>query len=212
MTYLYKISKPASVNAQTAILFTLHGVGSNYHDLSDIPGTTDKHFVQIDVQGNLPYFSGFTYYIPDFSEQSEEQVINHTLRDLDAFFDKVIQKEKLSDKQPRYFLGFSQGAILSLSYSLLYPEKSCGAVILSGRLPDYVAATAKMEGDETHAAFFIGHGQFDPLFSTQISRATRQFLEQHHFEVAYKEYSVAHGVSQDEVADIRNWLNQQFEA
>lgn len=211
MTYLYKISKPENVTNSTPILFTMHGVGSNYHDLTMIPGEGEKDFVQIDVQGDRPYGSGFTYYVPDFSRQSEEEVINGTLKDLDTFFDETVKKEKLSVKQPRFFLGFSQGAILSLSYSLLYPEKSNGAVILSGRLPDYVAAEAAKKTilDEL-PSFFIGHGQFDPLFSLDVSRATKAFLESKGLEAAYHEYPTAHGVITSEVTDIRNWLHVQF--
>jgi phospholipase/carboxylesterase len=209
MTYLYKISKPATITERTPILFTMHGVGSNYHDLSSIPGDSEKNFVQIDVQGNRPYGSGFTYYVPDFSRQSEEEVINGTLHDLDTFFDEVVKKEDLADQQPRYFLGFSQGAILSLSYSLLHPEKSSGAVILSGRLPDYVAQAAK---NGARPAFFVGHGQFDPLFPTAIGRATQSFLKSKQLDVTYKEYPTAHGVVMDEVNDIQNWLTAQFDA
>jgi phospholipase/carboxylesterase len=208
MTYLYKISKPATITERTPILFTMHGVGSNYHDLSSIPGDGEKNFVQIDVQGDRPYGSGFTYYVPDFSRQSEEEVINGTLHDLDTFFDETVKKEKLFDQQPRYFLGFSQGAILSLSYSLLHPDKSSGAVILSGRLPDYVAQAAKLDA---RPAFFVGHGQFDSLFPTAIGRATQSFLKSKQLDVTYKEYPTAHGVVMDEVNDIQNWLTAQFE-
>lgn len=212
MTYLYKISKPATITERTPILFTMHGVGSNYHDLSSIPGDGEKNFVQIDVQGDRPYGSGFTYYVPDFSRHTEEDVINGTLHDLDTFFDEVIKKEGLSDQQLRYFLGFSQGAILSLSYSLLHPDKSSGAVILSGRLPDYVAEAAKTTEFFTQPAFFVGHGQFDPLFPKKIGQATQSFLKSKQLNVTYKEYPTAHGVVMDEVNDIQNWLTAQFEA
>ncbi|MFT8310117.1 MAG: phospholipase [Sporolactobacillus sp.] len=212
MTYLYKISKPKTMTEMTPILFTMHGVGSNYHDLSSIPGDGEKNFVQIDVQGDRPYGSGFTYYVPDFSRQTEEEVINGTLHDLDTFFDEAIQKEGLSEKQPRYYLGFSQGAILGLSYTLLYPEKSSGAVILSGRLPGYVAEAARTTEFGTQPAFFVGHGQFDPLFPAKIGQATQSFLEGKKLSVTYKEYPTAHGVIMDEVNDIQNWLKAQFEA
>ncbi|MCO7175803.1 alpha/beta hydrolase [Sporolactobacillus kofuensis] len=212
MTYLYKISKPENITERTPILFTMHGVGSNYHDLSSIPGIEEKGFVQIDVQGNRPYGSGYTYYVPDFSRQTEEEVINGTLDQLDSFFDETIKKEKLSPNQPRYFLGFSQGAILSLSYSLLHPDKSNGAVIMSGRLPDYVAESAKAVVPGAQPAFFVGHGQFDPLFPVHVGQATETYLESKDLSVTYKEYPTAHGVVPDEVIDIRNWLNAQFQS
>lgn len=212
MTYLYKISRPKTVTDTMPVLVTLHGMGSNYHDLTSIAGSGEKTFVQIDVQGDKPFRSGYTYYIPEFSKQTEEEVISGTLSRLNQFMNDTYKKEKLSANQPLFFLGFSQGAILSLSYALTYPDNVAGAVVLNGRLPQYITDRKKTPVFQNPPAFFIAQGQFDPLFSLEVGRSINNYLTEKGFETGYHEYPVAHGVIAPEVQDIRKWLTDHFNA
>lgn len=207
MTYLYKISKPEEFSETTPILVTLHGMGTDYDDLTFIPGEQVREkVIQIDVQGDLHFSSGYTYYIPDFSRQPEKQVISDTLAKLGETLDSVFEKEKIAGRHPLFFLGFSQGAILSLSYALLHPDKTSGAVVLSGRLPAFVSDREINGSLGKKPSFFIAQGRFDPLFSPETGQAINRFLISRSLETAYHEYPTAHGVIDDEVLDLRNWL------
>lgn len=208
MTYLYHIKRPETVTEETPILVTLHGMGSNYHDLSAIAGKQSADYIQIDVQGNRPWQSGYTYYVPNFSSVPEEQVILETLDALMQFLKETYQKEKLSENQPLYFLGFSQGAILSLCLGILYPQRVSGAVILSGRLPQFV--TEKLDQTSAKPSFFIGQGQFDPLFPLPIGRALHQFLTENGYATFYHEYATSHGVNGEELVAVQQWLTSAF--
>ncbi|RYL92688.1 phospholipase [Sporolactobacillus sp. THM19-2] len=204
--YQYNISKPEAVTDETPILITLHGMGTDDHDLAGIVSESPAQFVQINIRGDLRFSSGYTYYLPDFSGQSEQEVITKVLRKIKDSLSDIYEKENLSAKQPVFFLGFSQGAILSLSYSLFYPDCVTGAVILSGRLPEFFKQSDGVRAGKT--SFFVAHGQYDPLFSIEIARDTRRYLKQHRFNLSYHEYPSAHGVIPQEVADIRTFLHR----
>lgn len=210
MTYLYQISKPGKIDPSTPVLVTLHGMGTDDHDLASIAADGEKHFVQINIQGDLPFSSGYTYYIPDFTNQSEKQVITGTLTKLEHALTNIFRKEGLSNRQPLFFLGFSQGAILSLSYTLLHPDTVAGAVILSGRLPEFFQNEKITYSQEVKPAFFIGHGRFDPLFPVQTGRFINQFLRRKGLDTDNHDYPTGHSVTEDEVVDLRNWLAKHF--
>jgi Predicted esterase len=211
MTYLYKISKPEDISEATPILVTLHGMGTDYNDLTFIAGEQIREkVIQIDLQGDLHFSSGYTYFIPDYSRQPEEQVISDTLAKLDETLDSVFEKEKITGRHPLFFLGFSQGAILSLSYALVHPEKTRGAVVLSGRLPAFVADREINESAGKKPSFFVAQGQFDPLFSRETGQAINHYLISRGLKTEYHEYPTAHGVIDAEVLDLRNWLAGQF--
>ncbi|GGL51535.1 alpha/beta hydrolase [Sporolactobacillus putidus] len=210
MSCLYKIKRPDTITNATPILVTLHGMGSNYHDLTSIASNDPADFVQINIQGNIAFRSGFTYYVPDFSVRSEEEVITKTLSDIDRFLIDTLKKERLSAEQPLFFLGFSQGAILSLSYSLLYPDKTAGAVVLNGRLPKFISEAEKKTHGQRKPSFFLAQGEFDPIFPLAVGRSLYTYLKEGNFETDYHEYRAGHEVTADEVIDIRRWLRTQF--
>lgn len=210
MTYLYHISKPEKTDPSTPVLVTLHGMGTDYHDLAAIAADGEKNFVQIDIQGDLHFSSGYTYYIPDFTSRPEEQVITGTLAKLEQSLNAILQKEGLSNQQPLFFLGFSQGAILSLSYALIHPDTAAGAVVLSGRLPEFLQNRDILCNQESKPVFFIGHGQFDPLFPVEKGQQTVRFLKEKGLNAEYHDYPVGHSVASSEVEDLRDWLTRHF--
>ncbi|WP_010631794.1 alpha/beta hydrolase [Sporolactobacillus vineae] len=210
MTYLYQISKPGKTDPSTPVLVTLHGMGTDYHDLASIAADGEKNFVQINIQGDLTFSSGYTYYIPDFTAQSEKRVITGTMAKLEHALADIYQKEGLSSRQPLFFLGFSQGAILSLSYALLHPDTAAGAVVLSGRLPDFFQSETITCSQEPKPAFFIGHGRFDPLFPVEKGRSIDRFLRESGLDADYHDYPTGHSVTETEVDDLRNWIADHF--
>lgn len=210
MTYLYHISKPRKTGPSTPVLITLHGMGTDYYDLAAIAAEGEKNFVQIDLQGDLHFSSGYTYYMPDFTKRPEEEVITGTVSKLEQSLADIFTKEGLSSQQPLFFLGFSQGAILSLSYALIHPDTTAGAVVLSGRLPDFFQNRKIVCNKESKPAFFIGHGRFDPLFPVEKAQQTARFLQDKGLSAKYHDYPVGHGVASSEVEDLRNWLTGHF--
>lgn len=209
MIYLYHIRKPAVVTAHTPVLMTLHGMGTNNHDLADIAADVTVPFVQIDIQGNRPFSSGYAFYLPDHCAASEKKVLTAVLNTLDRFVVETLRNENLAAGQPLYLLGFSQGAILSLSFALLHPGCVAGAVVLSGRLPGFILKTA-VDCPPGGPAFFIGHGQDDPLFPLEEARQADAFLRKKGYATDYHEYLAPHGVTPNERMDLCDWFEHRF--
>ena len=102
-------------------------------------------------------------------------------------------------------LGFSQGAVMSLGAQALQPEGVAGVIALSGYFPIEVEADA---GNLVGRPAFVAHGVHDDIIPVEAGRRTRDLLERHGVDLTYREYSMAHQVSAEEMADARDWLNR----
>jgi phospholipase/carboxylesterase len=102
--------------------------------------------------------------------------------------------------------GFSQGGALALFTALREPERLAGVLALSTYLP--LAGTLDAEAQPANAAVpvFMAHGTFDPVVPTLLGEETRDRLRARGYDVEWHAYPMAHGVSADEVADLREWL------
>ena len=52
------------------------------------------------------------------------------------------------------------------------------------------------------------HGVYDDIIPVEAGRRTRDLLERHGVDLTYREYSMAHQVSAEEMGDVRGWLDQ----
>ena len=55
---------------------------------------------------------------------------------------------------------------------------------------------------------FVAHGVYDDIIPAEAGRRTRDLLERHGVDLTYREYSMAHQVSAEEMGDVRGWLDQ----
>jgi predicted esterase len=105
------------------------------------------------------------------------------------------------------FLGFSQGAFLSLFSALTHPEKVAAVVALSG----YLAQSHKL-ADLPHARqdlpVFLGHGLHDQVVFPAQHFETRDILSHFGFQnITAKTYAgVAHSLCAEELFDIRTFI------
>lgn len=74
-------------------------------------------FIIIGIQGNLPLGSGYQYYSLKSLGNPIREMFDEALRNLEAFIQYATEKYPI-DASKRYLLGFSQGAILSMSLAL----------------------------------------------------------------------------------------------
>jgi phospholipase/carboxylesterase len=108
-------------------------------------------------------------------------------------------------------MGFSQGAIMSSAVTLTRPELVAGAVLMSGRIgPEMIPAMATPE-QLRNKPFLVVHGTYDPVLSIQNGRASRDLLEKLPVNLTYKEYPMAHEVSQESLLDIIDWLKARLD-
>lgn len=195
------------VNAQTPVVVTLHGMGTNYLNLRPLMPIFALPIIEIHLEGDLTYGDGYTYYIPEFIHQSEEAVITETALAVHTEVAAILANRGLAEN-PLNVLGFSQGAILAAALSVLYPSWINNGVLLSGRLPAFLWKTAqtKLKSKKLQTACFISQGEKDPLFPVEAGQELARFFRTYAvIEPEYHVYPFGHGVSYQAVEDIYNW-------
>jgi phospholipase/carboxylesterase len=198
------------------LLILLHGLGSNERDLVGLAPYLDPRF-QI-VSARAPHLlvpDGYAWFelgwtaandiIINFqqAEQSRALLIGFIAETLAAYG---------GDPARVYLLGFSQGAIMSASVALSEPELIAGTVLMSGRIPaeirPLIAPAERLAGKP----FLVVHGTADTVLPIHNGRASRAILATLPVALTYKEYSMAHEVSAQSLADVTAWLTMQLEA
>jgi len=107
-------------------------------------------------------------------------------------------------------LGFSQGASLSIYCGLNSPEKFKTVTALCGYVPEDNIRLKIDTTKERDIDIFMGNGKSDPLISTSIAHASRDYLNSlAGVSTDYNEYDSEHTISNDCLNDVVNWLNQK---
>ena len=92
--------------------------------------------------------------------------------------------------------GFSQGAALAYSFTLLHPERVRALAALAGFLPN--GAATLLDGDVLRGKpIYISHGSKDELVPVARARQAVQLLDAAGADVAYCESEVGHKLSAD---------------
>lgn len=102
--------------------------------------------------------------------------------------------------------GFSQGGAMALHVGLRHPARLAGLVALSSYLPLARTIAAEATGAGRGAPVFLAHGTEDALISVARARGSRDALVAAGCPVEYREYPIAHTVSDAEVRDLAAWL------
>ena len=112
-----------------------------------------------------------------------------------------------ADPSGVYLMGFSQGAINSMSALLAAPEKFAGVAAMSGRLvPEAITGAAAAERFKGFP-LFIAHGIYDDVLPIEAGRAARDYFLTLPVELTYREYPMAHTINEASFDDARGWLS-----
>ncbi len=106
--------------------------------------------------------------------------------------------------------GFSQGGVIALQCGLQMLTELAGVIGLSCYLPNG-EQLSEAAAPVRRLPAFIAHGQHDPMVPFALGKQAAEQLAQHHFEVTWREYPVAHGVHPDEISALDQWLYQHLE-
>jgi phospholipase/carboxylesterase len=93
-------------------------------------------------------------------------------------------------------MGFSQGAAMTVTFALTYPQRVRKFAVLSGFAPgaiDNLVMTKPLAGKSA----FIAHGSSDEMVPIDMAHQTQVILEQAGSEVTFCEANVGHKVSAD---------------
>jgi phospholipase/carboxylesterase len=204
--YQYDIQLPSHIDPDKKYptIFTLHGKGSNEKNMFDLLATVSDDFIIVGIRGNLPLGAGFQYYELKSLGNPIREMFDQAIQQLEAFIHYATEKYPI-DMTKRYLLGFSQGAILSMSLALTMGEQLKGIVALNGYVPEFVKTEYPLKSLKD-VSVFISHGEFDSVFPIRIGHETAAFFENQTSRLTFKTYPTDHGVSEENQRDFVKWL------
>lgn len=205
--YFPHLLRPATPsNKEPILLLLFHGYGSNEADLFALERFLPPEAIVLSFQA--PLLLGEEQYAWFPLDWSGERPTSR-IEDVQKGREEV--RARIAFARARYgisaertvLLGFSQGAILSLSAALDADELARHVIALSGRLPHalHPAKSAPLR-------VFVGHGKDDLVIPVVDARDTREALLAVGVSVDYQEYDMGHAIIPEEIEDISRWLSE----
>ncbi|MFP9114524.1 alpha/beta hydrolase [Flavobacterium sp. RHBU_3] len=212
LSLYHLIREPKVKLDKNPLLILIHGYGSNEEDLFGFAEQLPDEYLILSVRA--PYdMSGYGYawYAINFDADMNkftDDVQAAQSRDLIAtFIDEAVAAYSV-DKDKVTLIGFSQGAILSYSVALKYPEKVSRVAALSGYLHTPIITQNVNVEQLSHLKFFISHGVVDQVIPIDWARKAPEFLNTLGITNEYHEYPVGHGVAPQNFYDLLKWLDK----
>ncbi|MHA7965112.1 alpha/beta hydrolase [Paenibacillus sp. CAU 1782] len=206
--YEYEVYLPQGMEPgrKYPTLFTLHGKGSNEKNMHGLTESLSSDFILIHIRGNLRMGAGFQFYeLKSLGNPIREQ-FDQAMEQLESFVEYATAAYPV-DANKRYFLGFSQGAILSMSLALRMGKGLKGVVALNGYVPDFVKSEYALQSVED-TSIFVSHGEFDSVFPVAIGHATAAYFKELTPHLTFRLYPSDHGVIPQNRDDVLEWLRQ----
>lgn len=192
----------------------LHGRGADEEDLLPLAGHLPDSLHVLSVRAPDELGMGYTWYDLDLSagglhaSQPDPEGFRRSLDTFHEFVDAAVAEYGL-DADRVGLLGFSQGAILSLSALVERPERYAWVVALHG----YLAAShddAERLAGAADTPVFVGCGRQDQVIPAERARRAAETLSEAGLDVTFREYGVGHGTSPDEVSDAADWIGERL--
>jgi phospholipase/carboxylesterase len=170
----------------------------------------EEHFFIFSIRGPLEQGPGFAFFTIERFGKPHQDIFGQAIGSLLGFIDWAASEFPI-DSSHFYLMGFSQGAILSMSAALAHSNSIKGVVALSGYIPEFVKEEFKGKSMEK-TSLFISHGQLDQVLPYSWSQASKEYFEAAGAAVAFKSYPSPHTVSQQNYQDFTTWLLEQVTA
>ncbi|MGM0474943.1 MAG: alpha/beta hydrolase [Bacteroidota bacterium] len=181
----------------------LHGRGA---DARDILGLVPD--LNVDDYAILaPQATNFTWYPYSFMEKPEqnEPWLSSALELLQEIIHDI--SEQGIPAENTYFLGFSQGACLSLEYVTRHAHRYGGVAAFTGGLIGDRIYRENYSGDFNGMPVFISTGDPDPHIPLERTHESARILQEMHAEVNLQVYSGRpHTVSTDEIQRVNQLI------
>jgi phospholipase/carboxylesterase len=188
--------------AQKALIL-VHGRGGHANDILFLADELAVH----DFALLAPQATGNTWYPYSFMapQSQNEPYLFSALSTLKALVADI--NEAGISNENIYFLGFSQGACLTLEYVARNATRYGGVVALTGGLIGDKINRANYTGDFGGTPVFIGTSDPDPHVPVERVYATTNILKEMNATVTEKVYSrMGHTINQDEIDQANNLI------
>ena len=192
------------------MIIMLHGFGANMRDLVSLaPVISRAGYVYTCPNAPIPFqiglgSSGFGWSTPRDPNSEEESV--QSAGKLEIFFDEVFEQYNIKPGRT-LLMGFSQGGGMTYRMGLPRPETFAGLGALSGAMSNWDVIKDRLP-ERRDQPIFIAHGLNDPLVTLERAHEAKNFLEANGYSPIYKEYPMAHEISQDVLDDLTPWIKE----
>ena len=193
------------------LVIMLHGYGSNEDDLFSFASHIPENYKIISLRApySLP-FGGYSWY--DISSDDLEakkikigvEQAKSSISKIKDFVKNQLPKKYSFDIEKICLIGFSQGTALSYALSLNNPDLFKNVIALSGMISIKLIDTN--DKDYSNLNYFCSHGVQDQVIPVNYSRESIEWLKSKNITHIYKEYDMAHSVSQENFFDFLEWM------
>ena len=205
--------RPGTVASDAPAVVLLHGRGANERDLLPLGAQLPDELHVLGVRAPQPMGpDSYTWYDLDLSagglhaSQPDPEGFRRSLDAVHEFVDGAVDAYDL-DPDRVSLLGFSQGAITSLSALVERPDAYRWVVALNG----YLAAE---HADDVDAAAgtpaFVGCGAHDQVIPPERAERAAETLDDAGAKVHFERYGVGHGTTPEEVTDVVKWVGERY--
>lgn len=208
---LNHIIKPSSVtNKKPAVLFMLHGYGSDEEDLFSFSKELPDDLCIISIRAPYamqPY--GNAWYSINFDAEqgkwSDDEQAKESRDKINHFITEACEAYNL-DAANVTLLGFSQGTILSYAVALSYPKNVKRVIALSGYINEKILLEGYKNNDFSNLKIYSSHGSVDQVIPVDWASKAPKFLKELHIQNTYEEFPVGHGVAPQNFYSFKKWL------
>ncbi|HMA33496.1 MAG TPA: alpha/beta fold hydrolase, partial [Chloroflexia bacterium] len=155
------------------LLLLLHGVGSNEHDLISLAPALDPRFHVVSLRAPHTLEPGsYAWFHVVFTPEGPQHNSAEAEASRELLIDTIpaLVAATATDPQRVYLLGFSQGAIMSLSLALTEPNLIAGVVAMSGRTLPEVRDRLGRAPDLQGLPVLVVHGTQDTVLPIHHGR------------------------------------------
>lgn len=188
------------------VLIMLHGRGdraANFISLSEALDLVDFTILALQADGNTWYPHSFLA-----DRKSNEPYLTNSLGSVDRLVQHV--KSAGFDSDQIYFLGFSQGACLTLEYAAQNVEPYGGIIAFTGGLIGEKPDSSRYQGDFKGTSIFIGSSDFDPHVPEIRINESVEIIRELGGNVSKIIYQgMGHTINQDEIEKAKEILNRK---
>jgi phospholipase/carboxylesterase len=209
----YSISQPTEKLKSNPLLIVMHGYGSNENNLFDLAKLLNPKFFVASLRGAKAL--GGDGYCWFKIERLANKQIKYDYKEAEESRSKIVDfiralcKTYKADSNHVYLMGFSQGAIMSYDILLKSNFKVKGIMALSGRLMNESAENYNHL--TSNARVFVAHGSQDEVLDiSELTKVSNFFKKKIVEQLTLKTYAMPHTISDEEVMDIKLWLNQNL--
>ncbi|MGJ9385467.1 alpha/beta hydrolase [Salipaludibacillus sp. CF4.18] len=208
---IYELRRPKHIipGKKYPALFVMHGMGSNEQDMLTLVNGLEDSFFIFSVRGHLSQGPGFSYFTIEGYGRPHREVFEDAIKKLANFIDEATINYQI-DTDQLYLLGFSQGAIVSMTLALTLGNKIKGVVALSGYIPQFVKEEY-MSNPGDHLSVFISHGEYDQVLPYEWGKANGEYFTKLGVPVTSKSYPEGHTVSEKNLQDFESWILRELQ-